>query len=265
MTDQYDKLRNTKLFVLDMDGTIYLGDRVFPQAVEFVSKAKAAGKKIIYFTNNASKNPVIYYEKLKRMGFEAERDEIITSGDVTAGYLKKYHPGEPVYLVGTPALEQSFASYGIRLSEKSNIVVSSFDTTLTYEKLEIACHLIRNGAIFYSTHPDLNCPTEDGFIPDSGSICALITASTGKSPKYFGKPYKETAEIISQFSGIPFENTCVVGDRLYTDIALGKNNGITSVLVLTGETKPEDVNEQSAPDYIFNDIGEIIRFLKEEC
>ncbi len=265
MTDKYDKLRNTKLFVLDMDGTIYLGDRVFPQAVEFVSKAKAAGRKIIYFTNNASKNPVIYYEKLIRMGFKAERNEIITSGDVTAGYLNKYHPGEPVYLVGTPALEQSFAAYGIRLSENADIVVSSFDTTVTYKKLETACRLIRNGATFYSTHPDLNCPTEDGFIPDSGSICALITASTGKKPKYFGKPYKETAGLISQFSGIPFENTCVVGDRLYTDIALGKNNGITSVLVLTGETKPEDVNEQNSPDYMFSDIGEIIRFLKEEC
>jgi len=265
MTDQYEKLKKARLFVLDMDGTIYLGDKVFPQAVEFVSKAKATGKKIIYFTNNASKNPVIYYEKLKKMGFAVERNEIITSGDVTARYLNKYHPGEPVYLVGTPALEESFAAYGIKLSDQANIVVSSFDTTLTYEKLVTACHLIRNGAIFYSTHPDFNCPTEDGFIPDSGSICALITASTGKTPKYFGKPYKETAEMISQFSGIPFENTCVVGDRLYTDIALGRNNGITSVLVLTGETKREDVNEQNAPDYIFGDIGEIVRFLQLDC
>ena len=130
----------------------------------------------------------------------------------------------------------------------------------TLEKLEKACTLIRNGAKFYSTHPDFNCPTETGFIPDSGAICALITASTGKQPRYFGKPHKETAEMLSRRFGIPAEKTAVVGDRLYTDIALGRNNGLTSILVLTGETKREDVNESNAPDFIFDSIGEISRF-----
>ncbi|HAN21369.1 MAG: HAD family hydrolase [Clostridiales bacterium GWF2_36_10] len=260
LINKEERLRNTELFVLDMDGTIYLGERVFPDAVEFIKKAKAANKKIIYFTNNASKNTEIYYDKLIKMGFSAERSEILSSGDVTARYLKKHHPGEPVYLVGTPALEQSFATYGIEISEKAKIVVSSFDTTLTYKKLEVACDLIRNGAIFYSTHPDFNCPTENGFIPDSGAICALITASTGKVPKYFGKPYKETADLISELSGIPFNKTAIVGDRLYTDIALGKNNGILSILVLTGETKLEDINDKNAPDFCLQKISEIIPF-----
>lgn len=259
--ENIEKLKNTELFVLDMDGTIYLGNTVFPDAVEFVSKAKSSGKKIIYFTNNASKNPDIYYNKLRKMGFAAEREEIVTAGDVTAIYLNKYHPGEPVYLVGTPELEQSFKAYGIKLSTDAKIVVSSFDTTLTYKKLETACNLIRNGAVFYCTHPDFNCPTEDGFIPDSGAIAALITASTGKKPKYFGKPYKETAEMIMQISGIPTGRMAVVGDRLYTDIALGKNNGLTSVLVLTGETKKEDLNDKNSPDICLNRIGEIIPFL----
>ena len=165
------------------------------------------------------------------------------------------------YLVGTPALEHSFTEAGIELSENANIVVSSFDTTLTYEKLVIACDLIRNGADFYCTHPDYNCPTETGFIPDSGAIAALITASTNKLPKYFGKPHKETADMISELFGIPFEETAIVGDRLYTDIALGKNNGLMSVLVLSGETKIEDVNEDNAPDIILNGIGEIIEQL----
>lgn len=263
LNNKKEKLSNIQLFVLDMDGTIYLGEKVFPEAVEFIKRAKESGKKIIYFTNNASKNPEIYYEKLKRMGFNAEKNEIVSSSDVTARYLNKYHPGEPVYLVGTPALEQSFASYGIVLSEKAKIVVSSFDTTLTYKKLEIACDLIRNGATFYSTHPDFNCPTETGFIPDSGAICALITASTGVSPKYFGKPYKETADLISELSGIPFEHTAMVGDRLYTDIALGKNNGILSVLVLTGETKFEDINDENEPDICLNKISEIVPFLSK--
>ena len=258
-------LREKELFVLDMDGTIYLGERVFPDAVEFVKKAKECGKKIVYFTNNASKNPDIYYKKLRRMGFDANPSEIITSGDVTAEYLKKNCANEPVFLVGTPALEDSFASRGISISDNANIVVSSFDTTLTYKKLETACNLIRNGARFLSTHPDFNCPTEEGFIPDSGAICALITASTGIKPRYFGKPYKETADFLSAVSGVPLEKTAIVGDRLYTDIALGKNNGITSILVLTGETEETDITPDNRPDFCFAKIGDLMQFLQNGC
>ena len=253
-------LKNIKLFVLDMDGTIYLGDQILPNAIEFVKTARETGRKVVFFTNNASKNPNNYVDKLNRMGFGATRSDVVTAGDVTIEYLKRHRSGEPVYLVGTPALEQSFVEAGITISENANIVVSSFDTTLTYEKLVIACDLIRNGADFYCTHPDFNCPTETGFIPDSGAIAALITSSTGVYPKYFGKPHKETADMISELFGIPFDETAIVGDRLYTDIALGKNNGLMSVLVLTGETKIEDVNEDNAPDIILNGIGEILKY-----
>lgn len=255
-----EDLGKIKLFVLDMDGTIYLGENILPGAIEFVKTARKTGRKVVFFTNNASKNPNNYVEKLNRMGFGAERCDVVTAGDVTIEYLKRHHKGEPVYLVGTPALEQSFIENGITLSENAKIVVSSFDTTLTYEKLVIACDLIRNGAKFYCTHPDFNCPTENGFIPDSGAIAALITASTGIEPKYFGKPYKETADMISALFNVPFSETAIVGDRLYTDIALGKNNGLMSVLVLSGETKIEDVNQSNAPDIILNGIGEIIQY-----
>lgn len=255
------ELSKIKLFVLDMDGTIYLGEKILPGAIEFVHAARERGIKVVFFTNNASKNPNNYVEKLNRMGFGATREDVVTAGDVTIEYLKQYRPNEAVYLVGTPALHKSFEDAGIEISEKSNIVVSSFDTTLTYEKLVIACDLIRNGADFYCTHPDFNCPTENGFIPDSGAIAALITASTNKLPKYFGKPHKETADMISKLFGVPFEETAIVGDRLYTDIALGKNNGLMSVLVLSGETKIEDVNEENCPDIILNGIGEIIEYL----
>jgi HAD superfamily hydrolase (TIGR01450 family) len=255
------ELKKIKLFVLDMDGTIYLGDKILPGAIEFVHTARRMGKKVVFFTNNASKNPNNYVEKLNRMGFGATREDVVTAGDVTIEYLKRNRPDEAVYLVGTPALHNSFEEAGIQISENANIVVSSFDTTLTYEKLVISCDLIRNGADFYCTHPDFNCPTENGFIPDSGAIAALITASTNKSPKYFGKPYKETADMISELFGVPFEETAIVGDRLYTDIALGKNNCLMSVLVLSGETKIEDVNVDNAPDIILNGIGEIIDYL----
>ena len=254
------ELKNIELFVLDMDGTIYLGDKILPGAIEFVKTARESGRKVAFFTNNASKNPNNYVDKLNRMGFGATRSDVVTAGDVTIEYLKRNRPNETVYLVGTPALEQSFADAGIKLSENADIVVSSFDTTLTYEKLVIACDLIRNGADFYCTHPDFNCPTETGFIPDSGAIAALITASTGALPKYFGKPYKETADMISQLFAVPFEKTAIVGDRLYTDIALGKNNGLMSVLVLSGETKIEDVNDGNAPDIILDGIGEILKY-----
>jgi len=258
--DKKKLIKDIKLFVLDMDGTIYLGNKVLPGAIDFVESARKSGRRVVFFTNNASRNPQNYVDKLERMGFGATRADVVTAGDVTIEFLKRHRPGKKVYLVGTKALEKSFAENGIELCEKADIVVTSFDTELTYEKLVIACDLIRNGAEYLCTHPDFNCPTETGFIPDSGAIAALVTASTGVKPKYFGKPYRETADMISELFGTPFEKTAVVGDRLYTDIALGKNNGLLSILVLTGETKIDDVNNSNAPDIILDGIGDIKKY-----
>ncbi|MBE6571290.1 MAG: HAD-IIA family hydrolase [Ruminococcaceae bacterium] len=254
------KLSETKLFVLDMDGTIYLGKNPIDGAIDFCERIIKSGRKLMYFTNNASRNPNDYVKKLNSLGFPCERDMIVTSGDVTIAYLKKYYPGKPVYLVGTPALEESFTQAGITLSDKSDIVVVSFDLTLTYEKLEKACTLIRNGAKFFSTHPDINCPTEDGYIPDSGAICGAVTLSTGVEPRYFGKPYAETVEMIETLSGIDRKHAVMVGDRLYTDIALGKKNGMLSMLVMSGETTDEMVQKASdaeKPDLIFESVANV--------
>lgn len=258
------KISSTELFVLDMDGTIYLGDIVLKGAREFCQRIIQSGRKLIYFTNNASKAPEDYVKKLERLGFPCERKNVVTSGDVTAAYLNKYHKGESVYVVGTENLENSFKNAGIPLSEDAKIVVVSFDLSLTYKKLEHACTLIRNGALFYSTHPDINCPTPDGFIPDSGAICGAVTLSTGVEPKYFGKPYAETAEMIELISGVARENTAMVGDRLYTDIALGKRNGLTAVLVMSGETTEkmlENAEEKDLPDLKFDGVYEITPYL----
>ncbi len=254
------KLAETKLFVLDMDGTIYLGKKPIDGAIDFCERIIRSGRKLMYFTNNASRNPNDYVEKLNSLGFPCERDMIVTSGDVTIAYLKKYYSGKPVYLVGTPALEKSFTQAGIVLSEESDIVVVSFDLTLTYEKLEKACTLIRNGAKFFSTHPDINCPTEDGYIPDSGAICGAVTLSTGIEPRYFGKPYAETVEMIETLSGIDRSHAVMVGDRLYTDIALGKKNGMLSLLVMSGETTDKMVemaNDNEKPDLIFESVAKV--------
>ena len=249
-----------KLYVFDMDGTIYLGGRVFPFAVEYIKRLRADGRRVLFFTNNASRNKDVYFERLTRMGFEPRKDEIMTSGDVTIRFLLTQRPGKTVFLLGTGSLKNSFTEAGITLSDDADIVVSSFDTELTYAGLERACTLIRNGAEYLCTHPDFNCPTETGFIPDSGAIAAAITASTGVAPRYFGKPYADTAEMILSYTGVGAKDACVFGDRLYTDIALGKNSGMTSVLVLSGETKREDLDglpEDKMPDMVIESIEDL--------
>ena len=258
------ELTQKELYIFDMDGTIYLGARVFPFAVDFIKKLREKGKKILFFTNNASKNPDVYLKKLTDMGFEPRRCELMTSGDVTIRFLQRHRASKPVYLVGTPELEEQFQKSGIELRDDADIVVTSFDTTLTYEKLNIACRLIRNGAEYLSTHPDFNCPTETGFLPDSGAIAAFVTASTGVTPTYFGKPYRETLDMICEATWHAKEEMCVFGDRLYTDIALGRRHGVTSVLVLSGETKPSDVDAaapEDRPDFVYEDLDGVDRDL----
>ena len=257
-------LTQKKIFIFDMDGTIYLGNKVFPYAIRFIKNLRKSGKKVLFFTNNASHSPAFYMEKLTRLGFEPTPDEIMTSGDVTAEFLLRHRANKSVYLVGTDELVENFRSRGIPLADGTgktcDIVVTSFDTSLTYEKLDNACRMVRNGAEYLSTHPDFNCPTEDGFIPDSGAIAAFVTASTGKIPTYFGKPYAETVQMMEEATGVAREDMCIFGDRLYTDIALGKKHGVCSVLVLSGETTKEDVEAADVcdrPDFVFPSLLEV--------
>ncbi len=257
-----DILKNKKLFVFDMDGTVYLGAERFDFAVDFIKKLRANGKKVLFFTNNASKNLDEYMLKLQKMGFEPSRGELMSSADSTISFLKRNRADKSVFVLGTPALKEYFIQNGISTvsDTTADILVSSFDTTLTYENLTIACDIVRHGGEFFSTHPDYNCPTETGFIPDSGAICAAITASTGRLPRYFGKPYSETAELILERTGFEKNDVCVFGDRLYTDIALGKKSGMTSVLVLTGEATVEDVdnaNESDRPDFVYESLLQV--------
>ena len=255
----FEPLRSKKLFIFDQDGTIYLGGQPFPFAVDMIKRLRQSGRRVLFFTNNASHDPVFYIDKLTRLGFEPDRSELLTSGDVTIQFLLRRRTGKSVYLVGTPELERQFRGAGIALSDSAGIVVTSFDTTLTYKKLETACTLIRGGAEYLSTHPDFNCPTETGFIPDSGAISAFVTASTGVVPRYFGKPYSDTLDMICEVTGVAKEDMAVFGDRLYTDIALGRKNGMTSVLVLTGETTLADVEKagrEDKPDYVFPSLAE---------
>lgn len=254
------------LFVLDMDGTFYLSDDIIPGSLEFYNDAISHGKKVLFFTNNSSKNKLGYIEKLAKMGCSITADDIMTSGDVTARFLNTYYPGKSVYLLGTPALEEAFTADGIKLfdashgdeSETPDIVCVGFDMTLTYEKLERACTFIRNGSIYLATHPDINCPVKGGFIPDCGAFIAAINLSTGKTPKVLGKPNYETLEMIMDRYGLPKEKIAFVGDRIYTDVATGVKHGAKGILVMSGETDEAILNaSEIKPDAVYGCLGDI--------
>ncbi len=263
MDERKKLLEEIDLFVLDMDGTFYMGDYIIDGALDFIQTCRKKGKQFLFFTNNSSQSPENYIKKLAKMGCEITRDQIMTSGDVAIRFLNSQYPGKTVFLMGTPPLEENMREAGIPLTEeKADIVMAAFDKTLTYEKLEKGCTMIREGALFLATHPDINCPTDTGFIPDCGAICAAMSLSTGVQPRYLGKPYKETAEMISDKTKVPTARTAFVGDRLYTDVATGVNHGGKGLLVLTGETKLSDVERsETKPDAIFESLGEIGTYL----
>lgn len=262
--EKRELLEQTELFVLDMDGTFYLDNDILDGSLGFLEQVERLRKRFVFFTNNSSKSPKTYMDKLAKMNCFIERNQIITSGDVMIQYLKEYYPGKTVYLVGTPDLEANFEENGILLTkDMPDVVVIGFDLTLTYEKLERACTYIRNGAVFLATHLDINCPTKDGFIPDCGAMCAAIALSTGKQPKYVGKPFKETVDMVLSMTGAKREKVTFVGDRLYTDVKTGVDNGARGILVLSGETKLEDVaSSDTVPDAIFTGLNEMGEMLK---
>ena len=256
-------LRRVKCFVLDMDGTIYLGDRLFDYTAGFLETLRDSGKEFFFYTNNSSKNAAAYLEKLARMGIPAPAHTMMLSNAVIIEHLLATRPGQSVYLVGTPQLEQDFRDAGIAQCEDADLVVVGFDTTLVYEKLRVACDLIRAGRPFYGVNPDYNCPVEGGFIPDCGAICALITRSTGVEPEYFGKPSRHTLEYIKRKTGRAEQELAIVGDRLYTDIALAQGTGVASILVLSGETQPCDLEDSAVrPSLVCRSLAELSERLR---
>lgn len=262
-----EKLKEKTVFILDMDGTIYLGDGLIHGVKEFLSTIKAQGKRYLFLTNNSSKNKEIYVEKLKALGIHALGEEVYTSGEATTNYLKSQKKGARIYLLGTKALEEEFQREGFILEKERNkdidYVVLGFDTTLTYEKIWGACEYISEGVDYIATHPDFNCPLPNGkFMPDAGAMAALIQASTGKTPKVIGKPNKEIMDSIILKYDLNKEDMIIVGDRLYTDIKMGENADIASVLVYSGETKESDYKESELKaDYVFNSVKDMIEII----
>ena len=171
--------------------------------------------------------------------------------------------GARIYLNGTPLLYENWKEKGLKLVEDDpDVAVQSFDTTMTYEKMDRICDFVRGGVPFIATHMDINCPTETGYMPDSGAMCSLITASTGVAPKYLGKPWKETVDMIAQLTAYEPEEMAFVGDRLYTDVATGVRNGAKGFLVLTGEATMKTVEESDVePTCIYESLDEMRKYL----
>ena len=254
-----DLLKKVQCFLFDMDGTIYLGDKLLPGAQDFLKDLDEKGVPYYFLTNNSSRSRADYVEKLGRLGLKTPAEKIFSSGEATAIYLKKRGGGKRIFLVGTPSLEKEFIGHGFQLvQDNPDYAVLGFDTTLTYEKLRRLCDFATEGIPYIATHPDINCPTETGFIPDIGAMMALVETSTGRKPDVIvGKPHPPIVEAIVEKTGYSVDQLAMVGDRLYTDIAMGVT-GITTILVLSGETKEGDIESaKHQPDYVVKDISEL--------
>ncbi len=259
-----EKLREIKAFALDMDGTIYLGERLFPFTRAFLARVEETGRQCFFLTNNSSKSTHAYVQKLARLGVESEPEKIVTSGHATVSLLKRQYPGKRVYLLGTEALKAEFMRAGVTLdAEDPEVAVLAFDTELTYPKLCKFCDCVRDGLPYIATHPDINCPAESGFIPDAGSFIELIRASTGRMPDTIaGKPFRPIVDELLERTGLMAHEIAMVGDRLYTDIKTGLDHGLVSILVLTGETDEIMLKKSEIrPDLVFASLEEMIPFL----
>ena len=258
------KLAGVKCFLLDMDGTFYLGDKLIDGSLDFLDALERTGRTARFLTNNSSKSASVYAEKLQRMGVKEAYRDVISSGHAAAHYCQRVFPGGKGWLLGNPALTQELTEMGLKLTDGDpDYVLVAFDTTLDYQKMCRVCDLIRAGKPYIATHPDFNCPTETGFIPDMGAIMAFIHASTGRwADVVLGKPNVGIVEEALLRTGFKLEEMAMVGDRLYTDVATGVNHGMPGILVLSGEATMEDVNHSDVkPDLIFDRLSDMIPYL----
>ena len=261
-------LTRKKLFLLDLDGTLYLEESLLPGAADFLAWVRETGGAYRFLTNNSSRGVDAGLEKMHRLGIPAERREFLTAVEATVHYLHKHRKAEDVYYtVGTDSFRRQLRRAGFTLRDTPEddvtAVLCGFDTELTYQKVEDACRLLARGADFLATNPDWACPTLFGFIPDCGAICEFIGRASGRKPVFIGKPDPAMIQLALEQTGYAPEETVMVGDRLYTDIACGVNAGVDTVLVLTGEAAAGDA--AASPTLVCRDMADLLEQLKHAC
>lgn len=261
------ELKDKKLFLLDMDGTIYLDNNLFDGVIDFLKYVKSINGKYMFLTNNSSKGVEEYIKKLNSLGIKSEADDFLTSVDATIFYLKskKY---KNIYALGTKSFKEQIKTAGLPITDvlKDTIdcLCMGFDTELTFKKLEDASILLNRDIDYIATNPDLVCPTAFGSVPDCGSVSEMLYNATGKRPFFIGKPNSLMVDLAIEKTGFSKEQTALIGDRLYTDIACAVNSGITGIFVLSGEGTVEDIKRYKIkPDYIYADINNLYKDLSK--
>ena len=257
-----------KLFLFDIDGTLAVGDTLYDGSARLLTYIDRIGGKAYFITNNSTRSGADYVRKFKdAFGLDTTEDQFITSGYMTIRFLKENYADKKIYVLGTQSFLSELRKNGLRITETAekdiDCIVAAYDSELTYAKLSEACRaLLTTDVPFYGTNPDLRCPIDFGFIPDCGAICNMLTETTDKTPTYLGKPSKEVVNLCLELSGFSKEETLVVGDRLYTDIACGINGGVDTCVLFTGEAKPEDLKDTPyPPTYAFENVNALLQAL----
>lgn len=262
------ELSKKKLFLFDIDGTLSVGDTLFDGSRELLEYIEKIGGRAYYITNNSTKSNGDYVEKFARWNLTTEEEQFVTSGYMAIRYLKENFRDEKIFVLGTKSYLAELRKQGIMVTEEVeedvSCVLAAYDSELNYQKLEKACELLyRKEVAYLATNPDLCCPAPFGFIPDCGAICNMLEAAVYRKPRYLGKPSREVVELCLKRSGFSREETLVVGDRLYTDIACGIEGKAQTCLLLTGEAKREDLQDTIyPPDYCFGTVRELLEYIE---
>ncbi len=260
--------KDIKLYLFDMDGTLYLGNRLFDFAVDLLTAIRSNGANYLFMTNNSSKSVKDYIKKLDNLGISATEEDFITSSQATAYYLQKHHAGKTLYVCGTESLKEELRRQGFAVTEeldKVECIVMGFDTELTFKKLEDVSKLLLGHPEmpYIATNPDYVCPTEFGSVPDCGSVCDMLYHVSGRRPTVIGKPEPLMPTLAMEKWGVDAAHTIVVGDRIYTDIKSGLAADTHTALVLSGETTREILeSSEDKPEIVLESAAEILKALE---
>lgn len=263
-------LNKKKLFLFDIDGTLAVGDSLYEGSAALLEYIDSIGGKSCFITNNSTKSNLDYVKKFQSVyGLDTTEDQFVTSGFMTLKFLKENYADQKIYVQGTESFLAELRKNNLCITDKCEegiaCVVVAYDSELNYEKLSETCKVLLTMDVpFYGTNPDLRCPIEFGFVPDCGAICDMITATTDKVPTYLGKPSATVVDYCLEQTGFSREETLVVGDRLYTDIACGINGKVDTCVVLTGEAKKADLEDTPyQPTYTYDCIADLLKACKE--